>query len=83
MDKKEIEKLIRKYLRDNHTAHPRAFPDTLTEVIKLSKILAGSYWEHRDRLEVKRDKQAGVNIEDYEHWCNEELIELKRIALYN
>jgi hypothetical protein len=83
MDKKEIEKLIRKYLRDNHTAHPRAFPDTLTEMIKLSKLLASSYWEHRDRIEVKRDKEADVTISDYENWCIDELIALKKIELYN
>jgi hypothetical protein len=83
MDKKEIEDSIRKYLRDNLTQHPWAFPDTLTEVIKLSKILAGSYWEHRDSLEIRRDNAAGVTIEDYERWCVDELLELKKTALYN
>lgn len=83
MGKEEIEQIIRKYLRDNHTHHPQAFPDTLAEVVQLSKILAGSYWEHRDRIEVKRDKRAGVTIEDYEKWCIDELTELKRKALYN
>ena len=83
MGKKEIEQSIRKCLRDNQAQHPQAFPDTLAEVVQLAKILAGSYWEHRDRIQVKRDKEAGVTIEDYDRWCIAELIALKKNVLYN
>ena len=83
MVKDHIENIVRKNIRKNVKQHPQAFPDTLPEITKLSKILADSYWEHRDRIEVKRDKRAGVTDEDYRTWCLDELTELKKVVLYN
>ena len=83
MKKEEVEKLIRKYVQDNHREHPTVFPESLIELTEIAKELAKSYWEHNTNAEMKRDKQAGVNVEDYIAWVISELITLKKSQLYN
>lgn len=83
MTKKKIEKIIRKYVKDNHESDPGVFPEVIKEMEWLSGILADEYWETRKNFEVKRDKQAGVTIQDYESWVMAEMMELKKKQLYN
>lgn len=83
MKKGKIEKLIRKYVRDNHDSEPGAFSELIQEIEWLSLILADTYWETRKKAEVKRDLQAGVTIQDYEIWVMAEIIELKKETLFN
>lgn len=70
-------------MRDNHESDPGAFPEVIRELEWLSQILADEYWETRTKAEVKRDKQAGATIGDYEAWAMAEMLELKKAEIYN
>lgn len=83
MTKNKIEQLIRGYVRDNHRLEPTVFPEIIPEIETLSLILADTYWETRKKSEVKRDRQAGVTIHDYEIWVKAEMMLLKKAELYN
>lgn len=83
MKKEKIEQLIRGYVQDNHRREPEVLPEIIPEIETLSLILADTYWETRKKSEIKRDKQAGVTIKDYEAWVKAEMMKLKKAELYN
>lgn len=83
MEKEEIEKKVRGYVRDNYLEHPAAFAGSIIEMAILSTELGQSYWEHNSSSETLRDTQAGVTVEDYITWVALELYELKKPELYN
>lgn len=77
--KKEIENLIRKYVRINVRKQPKAFLDTYIDILLTGQALALGYWKHRTKTEIKRDKHGVVTEADYVEWVISELTILKSI----
>jgi hypothetical protein len=76
MNRQNISQIIRELFRENVRLYPEDYK-VHADAINMAKESAKSYWDNRNEIEIERDNEAKVTLQDYESWCLAELEELK------
>lgn len=74
MNRQNIKQVICELFRENVRLYPEDY-EVHADAVNMAKESAKGYWDNRNEMEIERDNEAQVTLQDYESWCLAELEE--------